>query len=256
MFSLFRSKFSATDVPDLTGKTAIITGSSSGLGLASTYMMASKGCHIIMACRSEEKTRAAIEELKKVVPNASVRYIGLDLSSLASVQQFADQVKKEKISIHILMNNAGIMGLEKFSLSKNDIELQFASNHLGPFYLTSLLLPIIKETAASAGSARIVNLSSMAHTTSYKAGIDFANINSAETYKPWLAYGQIKLANILFTTQLQKKLEESGVTNIYVNSVHPGMVSTNLASGANISWALSTLVKQVAATPANGALTQ
>ncbi|ORY38531.1 NAD(P)-binding protein [Rhizoclosmatium globosum] len=158
---------------------------------------------------------------QKEYPRRDVTFIELDLSDLKSIRNFVVQFKSTKKPIHILMNNAGIMALDTFALSKNDVEMQLATNHLGPFYLTSLLLPIIKETATSSGTARIVNLSSAAHSYTYKLGIDFENINNAEKYSAWSAYGQSKLANILFSNELQKRLEESGVSNVFVNSCIP-----------------------------------
>ncbi|ORY38532.1 NAD(P)-binding protein [Rhizoclosmatium globosum] len=159
----------------------------------------------------------------------------LNLADWDSVKSFAEQYKKSKLPIHILMNNAGIMAPPLFEMSKHAVELQMAGNHLGHFYLTLLLMPIIEKTANANknGTVRIVNLSSLAHWGTYWRGIDFNNINNPRTYNAWLAYGQSKLANLLFSNQLQKRIEgRLGLQNVFVNAVHPGGVATNLAVGS------------------------
>ncbi|KAJ3289428.1 hypothetical protein HDU76_007535 [Blyttiomyces sp. JEL0837] len=222
--SFLKSKnYSLDAIPNLDGKVAIVTGSSSGLGLTSALAMAKKGCHV-----------------------------------LASVKKFAKEFSDLKLPIHILMNNAGIMALPTFQLSKDGIELQLASNHLGHFYLTQLLLPIIKETARKDGSEtnsiRIVNVSSFGHNFAPAQGIDFDGFNDATKYSPYVAYGQSKLANILFTDELQRRLAaDSPTLPIKVNSIHPGGVNTNLTSAAAYA---STWMNFILSPVEEGSLTQ
>ncbi|KAJ3094539.1 hypothetical protein HDU97_007954 [Phlyctochytrium planicorne] len=235
MFGLFGPPaFSTNDIPDLTGKTAIVTGASSGLGECSSLALAAKGAFVILACRSKAKADATVALIQKDVPNAKLEVMELDLSDLASIKQFAEDYEKKGYDIDILMNNAGIFATPQYSETKQGIELQFGSNHLGPFYLTMLLLPIIERTAQKVKDVRIVNLSSSAHPFAAKNGIDFENLNKPESYSPFGNYGQSKLANILFTRELQKLLDSKNITNIYVNSIHPGVVKTNIQKGASM----------------------
>ncbi|KAJ3006440.1 UNVERIFIED_CONTAM: hypothetical protein HDU68_004064 [Siphonaria sp. JEL0065] len=255
--------FTAANIPHLRGKTAIITGANSGLGFASAKAMAARGCRIIMACRSQEKASKAIAEIKQQVPDADLVFMKLDLSDWDSVKAFAEEFVALKLPIHILMNNAGIMALPRFSLSKHAIELQMAGNHLGHFYMTLLLLPVLEKTARECAkkgeSIRIVNLSSIGHWITYWRGIDFEHLNDPSFYQPWLAYGQSKLANLLFSSQLQKRLDKAwGLENVYVNSVHPGGVCTNLgveSAYVGFLWG-NPIMKLVVPSSDQGALTQ
>ncbi|KAJ3073132.1 hypothetical protein HDU98_002168 [Podochytrium sp. JEL0797] len=253
--------FTVDQIPDLQGRTAIITGANSGLGLASAKAMAAKGCRIIMACRSEDRAKAAIKEIKQSVPNADVVFMKLNLADWDSVQAFAQAFKNTGFPLHILMNNAGIMAPPQFEASKHGVELQMAGNHLGHFYLTHLLLPVLEKTARANpnDSIRIVNLSSLGHWFTPLKGIDFKHINDPSAYNAWLWYGQSKLANLLFSNQLQKRINTStGLTNVYVNAVHPGAVSTNLATNSAYISTLAALglMEVIGLSPANGALTQ
>ncbi|KAJ3149139.1 hypothetical protein HK101_002094 [Irineochytrium annulatum] len=200
---IFGNGFHPDKLPDLSGKVVIVTGASAGLGKESTIVLAKKGAHDL--------------------PDAKLEVMEMDLSSLASVKAFADNFKARRLPIHVLMNNAGGI-LSTYSETKDGIEAQFGANHVGPFYLTSLLLPIIEETAKS-GPVRIVNLASNAHLYAYN-GIDY-NINNSANFSSFGNYARSKLANILFTTELQRKLEAKGQTNIYVIAVHPGGVATD-----------------------------
>ncbi|KAJ3327928.1 hypothetical protein HDU76_010873 [Blyttiomyces sp. JEL0837] len=246
--------YSLDAIPNLDGKVAIVTGSSSGLGLISALAMAKKGCHVIMANRSRQKTEEVIAKLKLENPNDKLKFtfIELDLASLASVRQFAKEFSDLRLQIHILMNNAGIMAPPTFQLSNDGIELQLASNHLGHIYLTLLLLPIIKDTAkkdaTEANSVRIVNVASFGHNLAPTPGIDFDGFNDATKYSPYVAYGQSKLANILFTDELQRRLNaDSPTLHIKVNSIHPGGVNTKGAAAAAYasSWMTTFLMSPV-----------
>lgn len=151
----------------------------------------------------------------------------LDLSSMASVRKFASEYKASNRPLNLLINNAGVMATP-FTLSKDNIELQFATNHLGHFLLTHLLLDTMKKTSRESGrEGRIVNVSSEAHRFPYSEGIRFDRLNDSKGYSSWCAYGQSKLANILHANQLTKHLKDDGV-EITANSLHPGVINTNL----------------------------
>lgn len=249
-------KDAIADLPDLTGKHVVVTGSSSGLGKASALILAQKGAHVVLACRSKSKTEAVISEIIAKCPTAKVQFMELDLSSLSSVRKFASAYKSIGMPLDVLMNNAGIMALPNFEKSVDGVEMQFATNHLGPFYLTKLLLPIIEETAKKNGSARIVNVSSWGHFMPQRNGVDLPNINNPKTYSPFPTYGSTKLANILFTRELQKRLDMRGLTNIYVNAVHPGVVASDLMKKSAYISSLEFILKHFLLTPDSGALTQ
>ncbi|PHU06825.1 Short-chain dehydrogenase TIC 32, chloroplastic [Capsicum chinense] len=207
--------------------TAIVTGGASGIGLETARVLAMRNVHVIIAARNMEAANEAKQRILKDNKAARVDVEKLDLSSIRSVKAFADNFKALNIPLNILINNAGIMFCP-FQLSEDGIELQFATNHLGHFYLTNLLLDNMKETAKSSGiEGRIVNLSSVAHICPYKGGIRFHKINHKSSYQNKLAYGQSKLANILHANELSRHLQEEGA-NITVNSVHPGLIMTSL----------------------------
>ena len=201
----------------LNGKTVIITGANAGIGKETAVDLARRNARVIMACRSVEKGEKAAVEVRKRSGSDNVVFMKLDLASLTSVRQFAARVLEEEPRLDILINNAGVMACP-YTKTEDGFEMQFGVNHLAHFLLTNLLLDRLKE----APSARIVNLSSLAHGF---GKINFDDLNSEKSYGSWSAYGQSKLANILFTRSLAKRLEG---TNIIVNAVHPGSVRTEL----------------------------
>ncbi|KAG9410105.1 hypothetical protein AC1031_018139 [Aphanomyces cochlioides] len=209
--------FSFDDIPNLNGKVAIVTGSNTGIGFVTARKLAKKGCHVIFASRSREKTLAAIESIKPLVSDASkLEFILLDLMSLQSVYNFVDEFRSRKLPLHILINNAGIM-TPLFELSADGIESQFATNHVGHHALTVALLPILEESAPS----RVVVVSSEGHKFAPKQnGIDLENLNNEAKYSTWAAYGRSKLGNIFFARELSRQLRERGVTNVYINTLH------------------------------------
>ncbi|OIT31303.1 PREDICTED: short-chain dehydrogenase TIC 32, chloroplastic-like [Nicotiana attenuata] len=212
---------------DASSLTAIVTGGASGIGLETARVLALRKAHIIIAARNMEAANEAKQTILKENKSARVEILKLDLSSMKSIKAFADNFLALNLPLNILINNAGIMFCP-FQLSKDGIEMQFATNHLGHFYLTNLLLDKMKETTKATGiEGRIVNLSSVAHICPYWEGIQFHNINDKNSYQDKLAYGQSKLANILHANELSRRLQEEGV-NITVNSVHPGLIMTNL----------------------------
>ncbi|KAJ4769077.1 NAD(P)-binding Rossmann-fold superfamily protein [Rhynchospora pubera] len=216
-----------TEGLDASKLTAIITGGASGIGLETAQVLALRGAHVIIAARNMEAAYNAKALILENNPKARIDTIQLDLSSLKSVRAFAEEFLSMDLPLNILINNAGIMFCP-FQLSKDGIELQFATNHLGHFLLTNLLLEKMKSTAKSTGiEGRIVNLSSIAHHHTYGGGISFAQLNDPTAYSDKKAYGQSKLANILHAKELSRRLKEEGA-NITVNSVHPGLIMTNL----------------------------
>ncbi|MCD7446555.1 Short-chain dehydrogenase TIC 32 B, chloroplastic [Datura stramonium] len=212
---------------DASALTVIVTGGASGIGLETARVLALRKAHVIIAARNTEAANEAKQRILNENRAARVDILKLDLSSLKSVKAFADTFLALNLPLNILINNAGIMFCP-FQLSEDGIEMQFATNHLGHFYLTNLLLDKMKETARTAGiEGRIVNLSSVAHLVCPYGGIQFHNINDKNSYQDKLAYGQSKLANLLHANELSRHLKEEGA-NITVNSVHPGLIMTNL----------------------------
>jgi NAD(P)-dependent dehydrogenase (short-subunit alcohol dehydrogenase family) len=211
----------AEQIPDQSGRTAIVTGANSGLGLVTARELARAGASVVMACRNLEKGHAAVDEVRAAVPDAQVQLDELDLASLASVRAFADRFKAPHDGLDLLINNAGVMGSPR-RRTADGFELQFGTNHLGHFALTTALL----ETMEGREDARVVTLSSTAH----KMGrINFDNLNGDRHYFRWNAYGQSKLANLLFALELDRRLRAVGST-VKSLAAHPGYAATNLQS--------------------------
>ncbi|KAK6794500.1 hypothetical protein RDI58_007953 [Solanum bulbocastanum] len=224
--------------------TAIVTGASSGIGAETARVLALQGVHVIMGVRNISAGRQVKETIIKDVPQAKIDALELDLSSLASVRNFASNYNSLGLPLNLLIltdehrsnqiiailwqsNNAGIMATP-FALSKDKIELQFATNHVGHFLLTNLLLDTMKKTAReSRKEGRIVNVSSRRHKFSYNEGIQFDKINDQSGYNGLSAYGQSKLANVLHANELARHLKDEGV-EVTANSLHPGAIATNL----------------------------
>ncbi|XVE96846.1 hypothetical protein REPUB_Repub02eG0258300 [Reevesia pubescens] len=226
----FGSASSAEEVTqgiDGSNLTAIITGGASGIGLETSRVLALRGVHVIIAARNLKAANEAKKVILTEVETARVDVLELDLCSIKSIRTFADNFLALNLPLNILINNAGIMFCP-FQLSQDGIEVQFATNHIGHFLLTNLLLDKMKNTAKATGiQGRIVNLSSIAHSHCYKNGIRFNRISDKAGYNDKRAYGQSKLANILHANELSRRLQEEGV-NITVNSVHPGLIMTPL----------------------------
>ncbi|XP_057416946.1 short-chain dehydrogenase TIC 32, chloroplastic [Lotus japonicus] len=226
-FSASSTADQVTQGIDGTGLTAIITGASSGLGLETTRILALRGVHVVMAVRNVSTGMDVKETMLKEIPAAKIDVMELDLSSMASVRKFAADFNSSGLPLNILINNAGVMATP-FMLSQDNIELQFATNHLGHFLLTNLLLETMKKTVRECNrEGRIVILSSEAHRFPYQGGICFDKINDESGYSSYFAYGQSKLANILHANELARRLKEEGV-DITVNSLHPGSIITNI----------------------------
>ncbi|CAG0912993.1 unnamed protein product [Notodromas monacha] len=200
----------------LKGKTVVITGANGGIGKETAKDLAGRGARVIMACRNEEKAQQAADEIIRETGNKEVIVKKLDLSSLSSVREFADQFNKQEKHLHILINNAGIGNRGRRQLTEDNLEITMQSNHFGHFLLTNLLLDKLKESAPS----RIINVSSLAH---WWGVIDPTNLNGEKKWEPAKTYGNTKLANLMFTVQLAKMVKDAGVT---VNALHPGGVRT------------------------------
>ena len=228
---------------DLAGKTFIVTGANTGIGKITAKELARAGAHVILACRSKDKTAEVIAEIKAETGNANVEYVPLDLADLASVRACAEAIASRNQPIHGLINNAGLAGQR--GLTKDGFELTFGTNHLGPYLFTRLLLDRIKQ----AGSARIVNVSSQSH---YQAkGIDWEVMHQpTQTVTGMREYAVSKLSNVLFTKELARKLEGTGVTTY---ALHPGVVATDVwrRVPAPLRW----LIKQFMISPEQGAQT-
>ncbi|KAG7455428.1 hypothetical protein MATL_G00256720 [Megalops atlanticus] len=243
MSNLFRGPWSST--ARLDGKTVIITGSNTGIGKETARDLAKRGARIIMACRDLGKAEVAQKELIEDSGNQSIIVKKLDLSDTKLIREFAEVIIKEEKQVNVLINNAGVM-MCPFSKTADGFEMQFGVNHLGHFLLTYLLLDLIRRSAP----ARILNVSSMAHTW---GTINLDDINSEKRYNDRRAYGQSKLANILFSRSLAKRLEGTGVT---VYALHPGIVQTELGRHLNTPLRVAyTIVKPFLKTPVQGAQT-
>ncbi len=207
------------DVPDQAGRRFVITGANSGLGLEATRMLAARGAEVVMACRTVKKAEEAAASIKAKTPNAVLEVMELDLSSLASIAAFASALAQRHSRIDVLMNNAGVMALP-FAKTKDGFELQFGTNHLGHFALTAKLLALLEAAPAP----RVVSVSSHAHRM---GKIDFDNLDGQKGYSKWPAYGQAKLANLLFIFELERWLRKNGKKTIAL-AAHPGYAATNL----------------------------
>lgn len=216
-------------VPDQTGKTVFITGANTGIGYDTARVMAERGAKILLGCRSEAKASGAITKIKSITKDADITWVPLDLASLSSVKEAAEQVNREP-RLDALINNAGVMMPPK-EVTSDGFELQFGVNHLGHFALTGHLINKLKDQTG----ARIVNVSSLAHR---QGSIQFDDIHSDKSYNRMQRYGMSKFANILFTYELQRMLEAAGASAISV-ACHPGGSNTEL--GRHIPALLSVL---------------
>ncbi len=212
-------RWTASDVPDQHGRVAVITGGSGGLGLETARVLAAHGATVVLAGRDPAKLGRAAAELQAARPDASVQTAELDLASLDSVRTAAAELAARFATLDLLVNNAGLM-FPPYGLTKDGYELQFGTNHLGHFALTGLLLP---QLLAVPGS-RVVTVSSNGHRV---GRINFTDLNSARHYERHLAYGQSKLANLMFTYELQRRLAAGNASTIAL-AAHPGTARTEL----------------------------
>jgi NAD(P)-dependent dehydrogenase (short-subunit alcohol dehydrogenase family) len=212
--------WAAAQIGDLGGKTVVVTGANSGLGYEATKAFARHGADVVLACRSTDRGNEAAERIHEEW-DVSLTVLELDLADLSSVQEFATTFKDTYDDLHILCNNAGVMAIPR-SETADGFETQFGVNHLGHFALTGLLLDDLRETE---GESRVVTQSSGLHE---RGEIDFEDLQSEHSYDKWDAYGQSKLANLLFAYELGRRLDSTGVESVMSVACHPGYAATNL----------------------------
>lgn len=218
-----QKKWTAEQISDQSGRTAIVTGANSGLGLVCALELARRGAHVVMTCRDAEKGAVAQAQIESAAPGAQVELAALDLASLASVEELAERFLAGHDGLDLLLNNAGVMAPPR-RVSADGYELQFATNLLGHFALTVRLIGALERRA----EARVVTLSSNAH----KMGrIAFEDLQSERRYNRWRAYGQSKLADLMFALELDRRLRAAGST-VKSLAAHPGYAATNLQAAA------------------------
>jgi NAD(P)-dependent dehydrogenase (short-subunit alcohol dehydrogenase family) len=241
--------WTTADIPDQTGRIAIVTGSNTGLGLETALALAGAGADVVMAVRSLDKGEAAREQILDTHPSASIHLQSLDLGSLDSVRAAADSILTDHDRIDLLINNAGVMYTE-WQTTDDGFEFQMGVNHLGHFALTMLLLERLRDTDRS----RVVNVSSVAHKIRSK--LDPTTMMSGEKYDRIAAYGRSKLANLLFTYELQRRLAATSTTTAAL-AAHPGISSTELVRNApKVMQMMERFSGLVAQSAARGALPQ
>jgi NAD(P)-dependent dehydrogenase (short-subunit alcohol dehydrogenase family) len=244
------AKWSTHDVPHLSGTSALVTGANSGLGYETALALAVAGAAVVLACRDQTKGAEAVERIRRVAPAAQVELASLDLADQASTRDFADQFNAGHNGLNILVNNAGVMAIPRRE-TVDGFEMQFGTNHLGHFALTGLLL----ENLLARPGARVVTLSS---EVALVGRIKFDDLQSTRHYRKWAAYAQSKLANQLFTLELDRRAGDRGIVSV---AAHPGYAATNLQgvgpkmSGSRVKKALADIENVVfAQSAAMGAL--
>jgi NAD(P)-dependent dehydrogenase (short-subunit alcohol dehydrogenase family) len=245
------SSSSGITVPDMTGKTVVVTGGNSGIGYETAAALAGAGARVLVTARSADKGRVALSSLTRRLDGAGeLQLVVFDLGDLSSVRRGAEEILELAPRLEVLVNNAGLVLSERRE-TVDGFEATFAINHLGPFLLTNLLLERLRASAP----ARIVNVASSAHAAARK-GIPFEDLQTATShYRGMRVYGQSKLANILFTVELARRLAGSGVT---ANSLHPGTVRTGYGADGDARGLLAfglKLSQPFFLSPAEGART-
>jgi NAD(P)-dependent dehydrogenase (short-subunit alcohol dehydrogenase family) len=247
--------WSTSDIPNLSGKTAAVTGANGGLGLETSRALAVAGCHVVMASRNQDKAAGAAKDILGASPGASLESVPLDLGSLESIETAAVTILATHKVVDILVNNAGVMAMPE-GRTDDGFETQFGVNHLGHWALTTHLLPALLRSEMG----RVVTVTSTAHHLGRP--IDPANPHLAGRYDPWRAYNQSKLANYHFALGLHKQFERAGVVTSSLVA-HPGLTNTDLqantvrqggASGSGEFW--HRLAQRTGMSPAAGALPQ
>lgn len=247
--------WSTNDIPDLAGKTAVITGANAGLGLETAKALAGARCHVVLAARDRARAEGALSEIAAGQPHASLEIVELDLASLQSIETAAVAIFSSHPTLDILVNNAGLMAMPE-GRTEDGFEMQFGVNHLGHWALTAQLLPAL----IGAPEARVVTVTSTAHH--FGKRVDPDNPHLEGEYDPWKAYGQAKLANYHFALGLQRQFEDAGLRASSLVA-HPGLSNTGLqantvsqggASGSAEFW--HKLAQRTGMSPAAGALPQ
>lgn len=249
------SAFTESDIPDLSGKVAIVTGGNTGIGKETARALLQHNCKVYIACRSEEKAHVAIESLKTNTgkTDADVKFLKLDLGNIKASKAAAEEFIKEEELLHLLFNNAGVMVPPKGSLTSDGYDLQWGTNVLGHFIFTETLLPLLRKTAAAspAGSVRIVTTSSSAHTFAPKGGINLED-QTWPGQSNGALYGQSKLGDVFIAVYWAEKLKADGIISLTLN---PGNIQSDLqrSLGSIVRWLMNTLL--LYPTP-QGAITQ
>ncbi len=223
----------------MNGKRVLITGATNGIGKTAALELAKMGAEVIILGRNEIKTRKVLHELKTASGNARMDMLLADLSSIEQIRRVAVEFRAQYDRLDVLLNNAGAVFTEYYP-SADGLEMTFALNHISYFLLTHLLLEQLKQTAQTQGEARIINVSSSAHTGA-RQGVRLEGLRDASAFGSLRAYGESKLANVLFTYELARHLEGTGVT---VNAVHPGLVATGFGHNTSRFWRLLVQVLQ------------
>ncbi len=231
------------NIPDQSGRVVIVTGANSGIGYETARALAEKGATVIMACRNIAKGNVAAQRLREDNPDGSIIEMCVDLADLASIRAFTTAFKQQYTRLDLLIDNAGVMALPDLQKTPDGFEKQFGTNHLGHFALTGLLLDRLLQTLKS----RVVVISSTMHR---RGNINFDDLQSKRSYSATGAYGQSKLANLLFTYELQRRFEAAGADSIAV-AAHPGWTMTNLQQHFGLAQFLNPFIAQ---DPASGAL--
>ncbi|MGH8461287.1 MAG: oxidoreductase [Stenotrophobium sp.] len=232
------AQWSTDNIPPQAGKMAIVTGANSGLGLETVAGLAGAGATVIMACRNPAKAQSALAEIRRRVPAAKAELMPLDLSDLASVHQFAQDYSRRFPRLDILCNNAGVMALP-YQQTRDGFEMQIGTNHLGHFALTGLLL----ERLQAAPAARVVTVASIAHRGTRGLNLDDLHWQR-ESYKKNEGYARSKLANLLFSFELSRRLQAAHST-ILAAAAHPGYAATNIVGAASEGSAIKRLLVNI-----------
>jgi len=245
--------WAAADMPDQHGRMALVTGANSGIGFHQVLELTRRGAHVLLASRDADRGRIARAAVWEVVPAASIELVQLDLAELDSVRRLSREILERGVGLDLLINNAGVMAVPRRQATAQGFELQFGTNHLGHFALTGYLLPELLQRPGS----RVVTVSSINHRM---GSISLADLQSNHGYRPWRAYNQSKLANALFTLELDRRLRAVGARTISVGA-HPGYSRTELQyrgprlGGRGITAMALGLITKVAGQPAEqGAL--
>jgi len=215
------SKWTDEDIPPLEGQTVVVTGANSGIGFEATRMFAHRGATVVMACRSTDRGTEAKQEILADDPDADLHVGECDLADLDSIRAFVEELREDVDGIDVLCNNAGVMAIPRRETA-DGFEMQFGVNHLGHFALTGQVLDLLQ---ASEGETRVVTQSSGLHES---GEIDFSDLQGERSYDKWGAYGQSKLANVLFAYELQRRLDAAGIDDVTSVACHPGYADTNL----------------------------
>jgi len=243
------------DIPSQEGRVAVVTGANGGLGLETARALAGAGAHVVMAVRNQDKAAAAVEDIRRTVPDADLELVALDLGLQASVKEAAETILGAHDRLDLLVNNAGVMGIPE-RRTPDGYEMQFGVDHLGHWTLTALLLPALKHTPG----ARVVTVTSTAHHMGRP--VDPDNPHLEGNYGPWKSYGQAKLANFHFGLGLQRELDRAGLPAASLIA-HPGLSNTDLqavssseSDGEPLARFFHLLARRTGMTPAHGALPQ